>query len=53
MKVVTNDKRDHRSSISSGCLQTFDQFFDLPDFDILLRFVGLGVAHFDRWRRFK
>ena len=44
----TDDKRNHRGAISSGGLQTLDQFFNLPYFDILLRFIRLGRAHVGR-----
>ena len=50
---LTNDQRNHGGSISSSRFQAFDQFLHLPDLDILLRLVGLGVAHFDRLGRFK
>ena len=31
-----DDQGDHRSAIASGGLQGFDQFFDLPNLDILV-----------------
>jgi hypothetical protein len=51
--VLTNDQRNHGGSIASSRFQAFDQFLHLPDLDILLCLVGLGVTHFDRLGRFK
>jgi hypothetical protein len=49
----TNDEGNHRGSISSRCLEALDQLLDLPDFDVLLGLVGLGVTHIDGGRSFK
>ena len=42
-----NNQGNHRSSITPGSLQGFDQFFDLPHFNI---FIGwIFVCHFDEF----
>jgi hypothetical protein len=45
--LLTNDEGDHGGSISSSSFQALDELFHLPDLDILLGLVGLGVTHFD------
>jgi hypothetical protein len=44
--VLTNDEGDHGGSISSSGFQALDELFHLPDLDVLLGLVGLGVTHF-------
>jgi hypothetical protein len=46
-RALTNNQGNHGGSISPGSLQALDQLLDLPDFDVLLRLVGLGVTHYD------
>ena len=48
---LTDDQGDHGGSIPPSRFQALDQFLHLPDLDILLRLVGLGVAHVDGRRR--
>ena len=45
MTILTNDERNHRGSISSSSLQALDELLHLPDLDVLLGLVGLGVTH--------
>lgn len=42
---LTDDERNHGSSIASSCLKTFDEFFDLPDLNVLFCFVWLRGRH--------
>jgi hypothetical protein len=51
--VLTDDERNHGGSIASCGLQALDQFLDLPDFDVLLGFVRLGITHLGSCGRFK
>jgi hypothetical protein len=46
-QALTDNERNHGGSISPGSLKTFDQLLHLPDLDVLLRLVGLGVTHCD------
>jgi hypothetical protein len=47
-KSLTNDKRNHRSSISPSGLKPLDKLLHLPYFDVLLSFVRLRRAHVGR-----
>ena len=49
--VPTDDEGDHGGSISPCGFQALDELFHLPDLNVLLGLVGLGVTHFGgRWR---
>jgi hypothetical protein len=52
-KVLTNDERYHGGSISSCCFEALDQLLHLPDLDVLLGLIRLGVTHLGGRRRFK
>lgn len=45
---LTDDKRDHRCSISSGLLKPLDELLHLPYLNVLLRLVGLWGAHVEQ-----
>lgn len=50
----TDDKRDHRCSISSGSLKPLDELLDLPYLNVLLGFIRLlGRTHVGRVRRYR
>ena len=51
--LLTNNEGNHGCSIAASSLQALDQLLDLPDLDVLLGLVRLGVAHFGCWGRFK
>ena len=42
---LTNNEGNHGCSIATSGFQALDQFLHLPDLDILLGLVGLGVTH--------
>lgn len=45
---LTNDKRNHRGSISPSGLKALDKLLHLPYLDVLLSFVRLSRAHVGR-----
>ncbi len=47
--ILTNDEGNHGGSISSGGFQAFDQLLHLPDFNVFLGLVCLGVTHVGGW----
>lgn len=51
--ILTNNEGNHGCPISSSGFQAFDQLLHLPDLNVLLGFICLGVTHFGGIRRFK
>jgi hypothetical protein len=43
--VLTNNEGNHGGSISSGRFQALDELFHLPNLNVLLSLVCLGVTH--------
>lgn len=46
---LTNDEGNHGGSIATRGFQALDQLLHLPNFNVLLGLVGLGVAHDGRF----
>ena len=48
---LTDDEGYHGGPIASCLFQAFDEFLHFPNFNILLRLVGLWGAHGERRRK--
>lgn len=46
--ALTYNKGNHGRSVATGSFEPFDEFFDLPDLDVLFGFIWLWSTHIDK-----